>query len=218
MTDIYPILALDVSTNIAHACLITSKNKIFHAQSKVGQHHSDSVLPLLEKLLQDTELTWTDLKLLALAQGPGSFTGLRVAAATMAGINSSLQLPIWGISSLAITSMQLESDEKIWVVEDARSHEVFLGCYQQGLAQQHDQCIPINAIPHHDTPVHYLCSTDFDLHQDNWQQTSFQYSRHQAMSRFILKYIKGLNIQALPTQVQPVYLQLSQAERQLQHA
>ncbi|MDQ6995097.1 MAG: tRNA (adenosine(37)-N6)-threonylcarbamoyltransferase complex dimerization subunit type 1 TsaB, partial [Mariprofundaceae bacterium] len=141
MSDIYPILALDVSTNIAHACLITSENKIFHAQSKVGQHHSHSVLPLLENLLQDAERTWTDLKLLALAQGPGSFTGLRVAAATMAGINASLQLPMWGISSLAITAMQLESDEKIWVVEDARSHEVFLGCYQQGLLQQHDQCI-----------------------------------------------------------------------------
>ncbi|MDQ6973771.1 MAG: tRNA (adenosine(37)-N6)-threonylcarbamoyltransferase complex dimerization subunit type 1 TsaB [Mariprofundaceae bacterium] len=217
MLDVYPTLALDVSTNVAHACLIISKNKIFHAQAKVGQQHSHSVLPLLEDLLEEAELTWEDLKLLVLGQGPGSFTGLRIAAATIAGINASLKLPIWGISSLAITSMQLESDTPIWVVEDARSHDIFLACYDQGLVQQQDQCIHIDSLPHHDIAYPYVCSSDFDLHQKNWHRLSFQYSRHHAMSRYILKYIKNLDIQTLSTQLQPVYLQLSQAERQLQY-
>lgn len=217
MLHVCPILALDVSTNVAHACVITSKNKIFHAQAKVGQQHSHSVLPLLESLLQEADLTWNDLKLLVLGQGPGSFTGLRIAAATIAGINASLQLPIWGISSLAITSMQVESDTSIWVVEDARAHEVFLACYQQGLAQQEDQCIDMDTLPHHDVTASYVCSSDFDLPKENWHRLSFQYSRHHAMSRYILKHIKNLDIQTLSTQLQPVYLQLSQAERQLQH-
>jgi len=214
----YPILALDISTAIAHGCLLTSKNHALHAQGEVRKQHSASVLPLLENLLHEADITWTDLKLLALGQGPGSFTGLRIAAASMAGINASLKLPMWGISSLAITAMQVESKEGIWVIEDARAQEVFLGCYQQGVPQQDDICIHISNLDATLKIESYVCSSDFHVDGQAWHRLPFTYDRAHAISRLIQKNIGKLNIQSLPTEVQPSYLQLSQAERLLEHA
>jgi len=219
--SVYPILALDISTPIAHACLLTSPEHASHAQSKVGQHHSHTVLPLLEELLHAENITWTDLNLLVLGKGPGSFTGLRIAAASMAGINASLTLPMWGISSLAITAMQVESDELVWVVEDARAHEVFLGCYRNGIEQQSDACVHVDTLCSHtdgDEPRNYVCSSDFDVDGEAWQRLDVHYTRAHAMSRLIQKNIQHINIQDLSTEVQPAYLQLSQAERLLKHA
>lgn len=214
---VYPILALDVSTAMAHACLITSPNQVYHAQSDVGKQHSETVLPLLKNLLQKASIHWSDIKLFALGQGPGSFTGLRIAAATIAGINASLKRPVWNLSSLAITSMQTESKEIIWVIEDARAHEVFLGCYQDGTSQQKDTCIHTSALPSENTSMPYVCSTDFQVNQANWHRIPFTLDRSHAMAHLIQQHIAHLNIQSLSTSVQPVYLQQSQAERNLQH-
>ncbi|MDQ6968770.1 MAG: tRNA (adenosine(37)-N6)-threonylcarbamoyltransferase complex dimerization subunit type 1 TsaB, partial [Mariprofundaceae bacterium] len=107
----HPVLALDVATSSACVCLINVEGKVFTAEATAGKQHSNTVLPLLEDVLQQADLRWTDLKMLALGQGPGSFTGLRIAAAMLAGINASLKLPIWGLSSLAITAMQAQSDQ-----------------------------------------------------------------------------------------------------------
>jgi len=218
VSSTYPILALDISTPIVHGTLLTSKNHALHAQGEVGKQHSDSVLPLLQSLLHEAGITWTDLKLLALGQGPGSFTGLRIAAASMAGINASLKLPIWGMSSLAITSMQVGSKEDVWVIEDARAQEVFLGCYQQGIPQQNDICLHISKLDSIFKGQAYVCSSDFHVGGQTWHRLPFTYDRAHAMSRLIQQNIDTLNIQSLPTEVQPNYLQLSQAERLLEHA
>lgn len=214
---VYPTLALDVSTSMAHACLITSCSQVYHAQSEVGKQHSQTVLPLLENLLQQANITWSDLKLLVLGQGPGSFTGLRIAAATIAGINASLKLPVWNLSSLAITSMQIESEETLWVIEDARAHEVFLGCYQGGAAQQKDACIHNSALPSNNTSMPYVCSTDFQVNQTDWHRMPLTHSRSHALAHLIQRHMENIDIQNLTTSVQPIYLQLSQAERNLQH-
>jgi len=219
--SVYPILALDISTPIAHACLLTSSEHASHAQGKVGQQHSHTVLPLLEGLLHAEHITWNDLNLLVLGKGPGSLTGLRIAAASMAGINASLTLPMWGISSLAITAMQVESDEPVWVIEDARASEVFLGCYCNGVEQQADSCVHIDTLCSHTDDGearNYICSSDFSIHGEAWQRLEVQYDRAQAMSRLIQTNIQHINIQGLSTEVQPAYLQLSQAERLLKHA
>lgn len=123
----YPLLALDVATKHACVCLINAKGQVFTAEAGEGKQHSNTVLPLLQDVLQQAGLTWSDLKMLALGQGPGSFTGLRIAAAMLAGINASLKLPVWGLSSLAITAMQTQNNQPLWVLEDARAGEVFAG-------------------------------------------------------------------------------------------
>jgi len=219
-SDHYPILALDISTNIAYGCLLQSPHSIFHGQGNAGVQQSNAVLPLLMSLLQDAGITWNDLKLLVLGQGPGSFTGLRIAAASIAGINSSLKLPIWGVSSLAITAMQADSLDELWVIEDARAQEMFLGYYKQGTALHADTCV---AIEYFDmgmtaTSLSYVSSSDLKLDTQKFTQVPFNYSRSQAMSRLIQQRIKTLDIASLSIIAEPIYLQRSQAERLLEHA
>lgn len=210
-----PIVGLDIATSAAHACLLLPDGQRLCASSDSGTQHSHTVLPLLTGLLQQADLSWNDIKLLALGQGPGSFTGLRIAAASLAGINASLQLPMWGISSLAITSMQCaQTDGEVWVLEDARVGEVFAGCYQQGKALQADQCCTLATLPHN-KPLHYVCSSELDVPDETWHKLPMLRTRAEAMADWICFHAQQVNPEGLETSINPVYLQLSQAERQL---
>jgi tRNA threonylcarbamoyl adenosine modification protein YeaZ len=213
----YPVLALDVATGPASVALITSTGEVFAAEGAQGKQHSQTVLPLLQDVLSQAGLKWTDLGMLALGQGPGSFTGLRIASAIMAGINASLQLPIWGISSLAITSIQTDSDLPIWVFEDARAGEVFMGCYQQGDVMKEDVCqlwqdvekMPTGAFAAHQEPPIAL---------QGWQRLPLTKSRPDALASFIQQQWNQVDHNKHGLWVEPAYLQLSQAEKNLQHA
>jgi len=212
----YPILALDVAAGEACACLLTSEKLIYTATASKGKQHSHTVLPLLQDVLKQADLSWPDLKMLALGQGPGSLTGLRIAAAMLAGINASLKLPVWGLSSLAITAMQVQSDKPIWVLEDARAGEVFMGCYQQGTCLQDDTCkqwreledIPANIFAAQQEPAIAL---------SDWERLPLKIERAQAMGLLMQTLWSNIDHSALSTWIQPVYLQLSQAEKNLQH-
>jgi len=212
----YPLLALDVATNVACACLIDAEGKVFTATASSGKQHSNTVLPLLQDVLKQANLTWSDLNMLALGQGPGSFTGLRIAAAMLAGINASLKLPIWGLSSLAITAMQSQSDKPLWVLEDARAGEVFAGYYQQGVSLQNDACkawddtqsMPAEAFVAQQEPA-------IDL--KDWQRLPLKVERAQAMGLLIQVLWDKTDHTVHTPWIQPVYLQLSQAEKNLKH-
>jgi len=211
------ILALDVATSSACVCLINAEGKVFTAESSAEKQHSDTLLPLLQDILKQADLTWPDLKMLAVGQGPGSFTGLRVAAAMVAGMNASLKLPIWGLSSLAITAMQTQSDEPLWVLEDARAGEVFAGYYQQGECLQDDACKCWSELQ--DMPAEsFAAQQDPAIALQGWQRLPLQINRAQAMHLLIQTLWDKTDHTVHTPWIQPVYLQLSQAEKNLQHA
>lgn len=213
----YPVLALDVATKLACVCVINAEGQVFTAEANEGKQHSDTILPLLQDVLQQANLTWADLKMLALGQGPGSFTGLRIAAAMLAGINASLKLPIWGLSSLAITAMQTQRDEPVWVLEDARAGEVFVGCYQQGGSMQDDACKCWSEIQAMPTGL-FTAQQEPAIVLPDWKRLPLQIKRAEAMSLLIQRLWDKTDHTAHTPWIQPVYLQLSQAEKNLQHA
>lgn len=211
------ILALDVATSSACVCLINAEGKVFTAESSAEKQHSDTLLPLLQDILKQADLTWADLKMLAVGQGPGSFTGLRVAAAMVAGMNASLKLPIWGLSSLAITAMQTQSDEPLWVLEDARAGEVFAGYYQQGECLQDHACKCWSELQ--DMPAEsFAAQQDPTIALQGWQRLPLQIDRAEAMHLLIQTLWDKTDHTVHTPWIQPVYLQLSQAEKNLQHA
>lgn len=82
--------------------------------------------------------TWQDLKFIAVAKGPGGFTGTRVGVVTARTIAQQLELPLYGISNLAaIAAAQDRKGEGLLAVQmDARREQLFVGIYQinsQGL-------------------------------------------------------------------------------------
>lgn len=77
--------------------------------------------------------TWQDLKFIAVAKGPGGFTGTRVGVVTARTIAQQLDIPLYGISNLAAVAaaQQTQSDRLLAVQMDARREQLFVGIYQR---------------------------------------------------------------------------------------
>ncbi len=209
------ILALDTSCGAIAACII-QHGHCYEAQydgENGGKTRSTSIVPILDALLKQAGLSWQQLDVLAIGAGPGSFTGLRIAAATLAGINTGLRLPIIHLSSLAITAMQVQSTEPIRVMEDARAGEVFSGYYQHGNRLEADACLSwaqTEALK----AGQYCCHSEPPVQMSNWKREALTLPR----SRALALVTKSASAQVhdwdtLPIYPSPVYLQLSQAER-----
>jgi len=217
----YPLLALDAAFGASSACLIVDTEHVFFTQAGDPQKHSRSVLPMLRDLMHQADLSWSDIRCFALGQGPGSFTGLRITAATIAGLNSALQCPVLPLSSLAITAKQCALAEDVWVIEDARAGEFFVGHYRQLKAVQADMCMAYDALRLPDAAVvaSHIQNSEILKHVLNHGATvqEFSLARDQALAALMLQHADALPQPCL-SQVQPIYLQLSQAERNFRHA
>ncbi|NWF37425.1 tRNA (adenosine(37)-N6)-threonylcarbamoyltransferase complex dimerization subunit type 1 TsaB [Mariprofundus sp. KV] len=210
------ILALDTAFGEISACMHTADGAFLTAATpEQGKTRSTAIVPLLAELLQQAGLTWNQLDLLALGAGPGAFTGLRIAAATLAGINSGLNLPMLHLSSLAITARQCDSSEAIWVLEDARAGEAFVGCYQNGSPRCADQCLTWHEVMAMQAGL-FVCHNDVPVALDGWSRLPLTVSRSQALLTATLAELDALaSISQLPRYPAPVYLQRSQAEKNL---
>ena len=210
----FPVLALDAAVGKSYGCLLLSNTETLFAESEGSRAHSQTLMPMLEGLLNKADLDWQELNMLALGVGPGSFTGLRIAAAALAGVNASLQLPVLSVSSLAITSVQADFEEPLYVLENARAGEVFVGHYRGGASMQDDHCISWDALNDVE-PCSYTSVTTPPSDLSGWQRLEPVLHRGEAMVMVVREMMKQEQLSNLPKYVQPAYLQISQAERTL---
>jgi len=211
----YPLLALDAASGQSFACLLLSDEEALFAESEGSRGHSQSLMPMLEGLLQQAGVTWKDLNMLALGVGPGSFTGLRIAAAALAGTNASLQLPVLPVSSLAVTAARADYNDATWVLEDARAGEVFVGCYHQGKALQKDACESWSAANEIE-PSCYVSESEAPVELEGWQRLELRLSRGEALLVVVRAGLVDVQPEKLPIYPQLAYLQISQAEKNQQ--
>ena len=97
------------------------------------------ILPLIEEMLIERNMSISDLDAIAFGVGPGSFTGIRVATALAQGLGYSASLPLLPVSSLATLAQGYKkyvSEYKALVCVDAKMNEIFWGIYNinQGVA------------------------------------------------------------------------------------
>lgn len=104
--------------------------------------HSRRLLGLVEAMMLAAETGWQDLSAIAVSQGPGSFTGLRIGMAAAKGLAVALDLPLIGVPTLDALAEQLPlpiPGLRLCPVLDARKKQVYAACYShkdQGLAQR----------------------------------------------------------------------------------
>ncbi len=213
------VLALDMACGEIAVCVQRGENSFFSsisASSQQGKMRSTVIVPLMHDVLSQAGLEWHQLHALALGAGPGSFTGLRIAAATLAGINSGLQLPVIHLSSLAITARQAQIDcaESIRVLEDARAGEVFAGHYRANKAMQPDVCLNWQAVEAM-APGCFCCHAEPVGVMDGWTRVPLSLSRSAALALEVESICadETLRLSEFPVYPEPIYLQLSQAER-----
>jgi tRNA threonylcarbamoyladenosine biosynthesis protein TsaB len=145
-------LALDTSTD---ACSVAMQlgGVLNHRHELVPRQHNQRLFTMLREILPPGHLADSGLELLAFNHGPGSFTGLRIAASAIQGLAYATGLPAVGVSTLACLAQGawrkdlVSQADTILVLLDARINEVYWGLYEfrDGLA--HSLCADAVAAP-----------------------------------------------------------------------
>ena len=124
------ILAIDSSTE-ACSCALAIEGNIFEKFELLPRMHTQYILPMIKTLMAEHVLSFTDLDSIAVGAGPGSFTGLRIAAGVAQGIAFGAKLPIIPVSTLAAIAQQSLgfNSQYIFSCLDARVNEVYWAIY-----------------------------------------------------------------------------------------
>lgn len=124
------LLCLDTSTNYASIALARDQTLVAEHTWAVGQRHSTELLPRLEALLAATDTRPDALLAIAVALGPGSFNGLRVALATAKALAFALRLPLVGVPTLDISAWgQHLVAGALWAIQEAGRGQVYAATY-----------------------------------------------------------------------------------------
>ncbi len=124
------ILAIDSATPVAGLALLDDQKVIREEFINFKKTHSETLMPGIDRLMREVELTPGDLGAIAVTIGPGSFTGLRIGLATAKGLSMSCGKPLIGISTLDVLASNIVfSDHLVCPLLDARKQEVYTAFY-----------------------------------------------------------------------------------------
>ena len=121
------ILGIDTSTKICTCSIFDSKNGIIAETSlSVKKNHSNIVMPIIDNLFKISDLTINDIDKIAVAIGPGSFTGVRIALGIAKGLAMALNKPLIAVNELDILEAIASGNEnEIIPLIDARKERVY---------------------------------------------------------------------------------------------
>lgn len=123
------LLALDTSTEYLSLVLMKGE-ELFTFDLNAGQTHSQIILPQLQALLNAAEMQLNDLHGIAFGAGPGSFTGVRIAAGVAQGLGLGANLPVVGVCTL-LALAEASAADKVITCLDARMGEVYYAAYEK---------------------------------------------------------------------------------------
>ena len=121
------ILGIDTSTNICTCSIFDSENGVIAETSlSVKKNHSNIVMPIIDNLFKISDLTINDIDKIAVAIGPGSFTGVRIALGIAKGLAMALNKPLIAVNELDILEAIASGNEnEIIPLIDARKERVY---------------------------------------------------------------------------------------------
>lgn len=124
------ILGIDSSGVVASAAVVDEKNVIAEFTVNNKQTHSQTLLPMIDKVVEMSETDLSEIDAIAIASGPGSFTGLRIGSATAKGLGLALKKPVVSVPTLdGLAYRMITFDGIICPVMDARRNQVYTAAY-----------------------------------------------------------------------------------------
>ncbi len=126
------ILAVDTNSQAGSVALLENKNLLAEVNIHSILTHSERLLPSIDFLMRSLGLQMKDIEGLALAVGPGSFTGIRIGMSTVKAFSYAFQKPIAPVSNLKALAMKLKSPQTrlLCPVLDAKKGEVFAALFE----------------------------------------------------------------------------------------
>lgn len=120
------LLSIDSSAVAASAALTQDDKILGEFYCNTGLTHSQTLLPMVQCLLQSTKISLKDVDGFAVSAGPGSFTGIRIGIASVKGLAFPLNKPCAGVSTLEVIAWNMGHEEcTVCAVMDARCGQVY---------------------------------------------------------------------------------------------
>ena len=134
--------AFDTSNQALSLAILEDEHLLAQTTLNIKKNHSITLMPAIDFLMNSLDMKPTDLDRIVVAQGPGSYTGLRIAVATAKTLAHTLKIELVGVSSLlALVPEQVEG--LVIPVMDARRNNVYAGFYQSGQAVRSEAHLPL---------------------------------------------------------------------------
>lgn len=226
------ILAIDSSGLVASVAIVTEDTMLAEYTVNFKKTHSQTLLPMLQEIVKMVELDMGEVDGIAVSGGPGSFTGLRIGSATAKGLGLALGKPIISVPTVDGLAYNLfGTDKLICPMMDARRNQVYTGLYcfkgneLHKILDQRAVSVEeiIEEINQREQDVIYLGDGSRVYEEIIKEKTKITYQfapvhmnrqRAGAIGALAIQYYNSNQIEKA-TQHQPIYLRLSQAEREL---
>lgn len=225
------LLAIDSSGLVASVAVLSGNSIVAEFTVNNKKTHSQTLLPMMEQAVQMSGIALEEFDAIAVASGPGSFTGLRIGASTVKGLGLALHKPIIPVPTLEGLAFRLAGMHGVVCpMMDARRNQVYTGIYrvsgqvlevvsEQKAADIHEIIEELNACGEPVTLLGDGVPVQRQTLQEElavaWQETPVHLSRQSAASVAALGalYYEAGRVQSA-SEHRPVYLRKSQAERE----
>ena len=145
------LIALDSSGLVASVAVLEDDNFIAEYTIQYKKTHSQTLLCMLDEVKKMTELDLSTIDAIAIASGPGSFTGLRIGSATAKGLGLALNIPIIEVPTVEGMAYRMYgTGDIVCPMMDARRNEVYTGLFAFHASKPYDEMetvLPQCAIP-----------------------------------------------------------------------
>ena len=221
------ILGLDSTGNICTAAITDGDKLISEMTVNVGNTHSETLLPVIEQILKLSNTEIDEIELFATSVGPGSFTGVRIGAATVKGLAFGKNLPLCEVSTLeALAENVCLFDGIICPVINARRMQVYNAIFEckDGVLTRivPDRAISIEELDKelatYDKPI-YLSGDGYDICKANFKTETMNTPKKITLANGYSVCLCANKMHAegrivSDRELSPSYLRLSQAERE----
>ncbi len=131
------ILALDTATENCSAALLVD-GQLTAREQLLARGHAENILAMIDEVLAEAGASLSGVTAIAFGRGPGSFTGVRLAASVTQGLAHGGGVPVVPVSDLAAVAQRALGEDataqRVLVCNDARMREVYWGCFARSAA------------------------------------------------------------------------------------
>ena len=139
------ILSIDTATAVCSVALTQNGRRLDDIKVKEERSHANLLTLTIQDILKGNNVGFRELSAIAISQGPGSYTGLRIGVSTAKGLSYTLSIPLIGVSTLKAMALEIkesaDSEEYFVPMIDARRMEVYTAVYDFEL----NEILPIQA-------------------------------------------------------------------------
>lgn len=222
------ILAVECSSLSAGAALTEDFKLLGESYANTGLTHSRTLMPMVENVLNTTDININEIDVFAVSSGPGSFTGVRIGVSAVKGMADAQDKPCFAVSALEAAAYPFKDfDAVICPVMDARCNQVYTAMFENGKRISADDAVLIEQLKRKIISLNKKVILAGDGAEmvykklkdeiDNIYLCSPQLRYAHASNVALLSYEKLINggktLKA--GELLPAYLRLPQAEREL---